>query len=349
MTFTVGLAGRDVRFAVDDGETVLTAGLRQGLALPFGCKTGGCGSCRVRCLQGEVTYAIPPHALSQAEIDAGYILMCLARPASDLTLDLHQPAELQDLRPQQLPTRVIERRMLAHDVIGLTLKLPRTDRPFRWMPGQYIDFLLPDGRRRSFSIANAWAPDGPMELHLRVTPGGRFAHYVQDEMPERTILRFEGPLGAFYLREDSDRPVILMAGGTGLAPIKAMLEHAFARGIAKPFHLFRGVRSRRDLYLDELPRQWAEQHPNFAYTPVLSEPDADWRGERGFVHEVVLRRYPSLAGREVYMSGPPVMVQAGKRAFVAAGLDADHVFYDSFDYAFETWPALESPAPVGGA
>src|SRR5207249_2941191 len=135
----------------------------------------------------------------------------------------HQPAELEELRPRKLPTRVIERRMLAHDVIGLWLKLPRNGKPFRWLPGQYIDFLLADGRRRSFSIANAWSADAPMELHLRVTPGGRFAHYVQHEMPERAILRFEGPLGAFYLREDSDRPVLLMAGGTGFAPIKAML------------------------------------------------------------------------------------------------------------------------------
>ena len=340
MSFKVNLANRDVVFAVEDGETVLAAGLRQGLALPFGCRTGGCASCRVRCLSGQVRYALAPQALSPAEADAGYILMCLARPASDLTLDLHQPPELEQLRPRQLPARVIEKKMLAHDVIGLWLKLPREDVPFRWLPGQYIDFLLADGRRRSFSIANAWAPGAPLELHLRVTPGGRFAHYVQDEMPERTILRFEGPLGAFYLREDSDRPVVLMAGGTGYGPIKAMLEHAFERRLPRTFHLFRGARSRRDLYLDELPQQWARERANFRYTPVLSEPDADWRGERGLVHEALLRAHPSLAGHELYLSGPPVMVQAGKHAFVAAGLDADHLFYDSFDYAFQTWPGL---------
>ena len=341
MHFTVGLADSGVRFSVDDGETVLAAGLRQGLALPFGCQTGGCASCRVRCVAGEVDYAIPPTALSPAEVKAGYILMCLARPRSDLTLDLHQPAELAELRPRKLPARVIDKRMLAHDVIGLSLKLPKEDRPFRWLAGQYIDFLLADGRRRSFSIANAWMRDAPMELHLRITPGGRFAKYVLEEMPDRAILRFEGPLGAFYLREDSERPVILMAGGTGFAPIKAMLESALGKADARKFHLFRGVRSRRDLYLDELPRQWADQHGSrFAYTPVLSEPDADWRGESGFVHDIVLKRYPDLAGYEIYMSGPPVMVQAGKKSFVAAGLDADHLFYDSFDYAFETWPSL---------
>src|ERR1043166_2312797 len=193
MTFNVRLEDRDVGFAVEDGETILAAGLRQGLALPFGCQTGGCASCRVRCLSGKVSYAIPPHALSPAEIDAGYVLMCLARPQTNLTLDLHQPAELEDLRPRKLPARVIERTMLAHDVIGLKLKLPRNDgeRPFRWLAGQYVDFLLADGRRRSFSIANAWAPDAPLELHLRITPGGRFAKYVQEEMPERAILRVD--------------------------------------------------------------------------------------------------------------------------------------------------------------
>lgn len=336
----MSLANSATRFSVGDDETVLAAGLRQGLALPFGCQSGGCASCRVRCVDGKVDYPFPPAALSQAELDAGYVLMCLARPASDLTIDLHQPPELAQLRPRVLPARVIEKKMLAHDVVGLWLKLPREDTPFRWLPGQYIDFLLADGRRRSFSIANAWAADAPLELHLRLTPGGRFARYVQEEMPPRAILRFEGPLGAFYLREDSDRPVLMMAGGTGFAPIKAMLEQVFARDAKRRFHLFRGVRSQRDLYLDELLQRWSAEHANFHCTSVLSEPDESWTGERGFVHEALLRAYPELAGYEVYISGPPMMVQAGKRAFVAAGLDADHLFYDSFDYAFETWPRL---------
>jgi CDP-4-dehydro-6-deoxyglucose reductase len=342
MAYTVSLANREVRFSVEDGETVLGAGLRQGLVLPFGCQSGGCGSCRVRCVSGSVIYPFDPPALSPSEIDAGYVLMCLARPASDLVLDLHQPAQLEHLRPRQLPVRVLDKQMLAHDVIGLRLKLPSAGDGlgFRWLAGQYLDFLLPDGRRRSFSIANAWAPEVPLELHLRITPGGRFAQYVQNEMPERTILRIEGPLGAFYLREDSERPALLMAGGTGFAPIKAMIEEALRHKLAKPLHLFRGVRARRDLYLDELAQDWARLYPDFRYTPVLSEPDADWTGETGFVHEALLRAYPRLDRHEAYLSGPPVMVQAGKRAFTAAGLDADHLFYDSFDYAFQTWPAL---------
>jgi CDP-4-dehydro-6-deoxyglucose reductase, E3 len=229
--------------------------------------------------------------------------------------------------------------MLAHDVIGLTLKLPREAR-FSYLPGQYVDFLLDGGRRRSFSLAGP--PNGEfIELHLRVTPQGRFAQWVLHEMPERAMLRFEGPLGAFYIREDSTRPILLMAGGTGFAPIKAMLEEQLAGGGTRPLHLYWGARAARDLYLDALVRGWAERHARFRYTPVLSEPEAAWRGARGLVHEALLRDHPRLDEHEVYMSGPPAMVRAGKLAFTAAGLDADHLYYDSFDYAHETWPASE--------
>jgi CDP-4-dehydro-6-deoxyglucose reductase len=227
--------------------------------------------------------------------------------------------------------------MLADDVIRFVVKLPKGER-FDYLPGQYIDFLLEDGRRRSFSLANA--PNGEtLEMHLRITPGGRFARWVQQEMPDRAILRFEGPLGAFYVREDAQqRPILMMAGGTGFAPLKAMLEGLFAAGLKRPVHLFWGARGRADLYLHALAEQWAGQHPLFRYTPVLSEPDADWKGETGLVHEALLRAYPQLDGREAYLSGPPAMVRTGKDAFVAAGLNADHLYYDSFDYAFETWP-----------
>lgn len=321
-------------YAVAPGETLLAAGLRQKFTLPFSCQSGGCGSCRVRLLEGAVNYPFEPPALSAAEREAGYILMCLAQPQGDVRVQLRQPA--QALRPREWPCRVQSRVALAHDVIGLHLKLPR-GADFSWLPGQYVDILLDGGRRRSFSIANAPGSD-TLELHIRVTPGGQFAHWVAEQMPERAILRFEGPLGAFYIHEDSQRPLLFMAGGTGLAPVKAMLEERLARGDARPMHLYWGVRAARDLYWDAPLRAWAAQHPEFRYTPVLSEPDADWRGARGFVHEVLLAEQPALAHSEVYMSGPPVMVRAGKRAFLDAGLDADHLYYDSFDYAFETWP-----------
>lgn len=338
MTRQVYLADRPQSFSVDEGETLLAAGLRHGLALPFGCQSGGCGSCRVPLIKGEIDYPFAPPALSDAERDAGYILMCLARAKTDLTIALHQPAQLDDLRPRQLPVRAANKVWLAHDVLGLTLKLPKGD-GFQYLPGQYIDLLLDDGRRRSFSVANR--PNGEtLELHIRVTPEGRFANWAANDMPERAILRLEGPLGAFYLREDSSRPIVMVAGGTGIAPIHAMLDELLARGTQRTVHLLWGVRSERDLYLDARLREWAAAHPGFRYTPVLSEPDADWRGATGFVHEALLQAHPTLSGFEAYLSGPPVMVRAGKDASIKAGVDADHLYYDSFDYAFETWPQL---------
>ncbi|NKF22047.1 2Fe-2S iron-sulfur cluster-binding protein [Solimonas marina] len=338
MTHQVYLSDRPQRFTVEDDETILAAGLRHGLALPFGCQSGGCASCRVRLSAGSIDYAVEPPSLSPAERDAGYILMCLARPTSDLTIELHQPVQIDNMRPRQLPVRAQAKTWLAHDVLGLTLKLPRGD-DFQYLPGQYIDLLIGDGRRRSFSIANK--PNGEtLELHIRVTPNGRFANWAANEMPDRAILRLEGPLGAFYLRDESTRPLIMVAGGTGAAPIHAMLNELLARGSGRPAHLFWGARSLRDLYLDASLQEWTARHPEFRYTPVLSEPDAEWAGARGFVHEAVLAAYPDLSQHEVYLSGPPAMVRAGKDAALGAGLDADHLYYDSFDYAFQTWPTL---------
>jgi CDP-4-dehydro-6-deoxyglucose reductase, E3 len=344
MTCKVTLSRSGRQFDVRDGESILAAGLREGLALPFGCQSGGCGSCRVQLLSGHVDYPEPytggPPALSDAEITAGYILMCLARPQGDVDLLLHQPEMLEELRPRTLPARIIQKTLLSHDVIGLTVKLPRGE-TFRYLPGQYVDFLIEDGKRRSFSIANVpGTPPDTLEFHMRIAPGGEFAERVRDELEPGALLRFEGPLGAFYLREDSGRTAILVAGGTGFAPLRAMLESHLANDRARRFHLFWGVRARRDLYLDALPRQWAGQFPNFSYTPVLSDPDAGWDGEHGFVHESVLRHYHRLDGHEAYLAGPPAMVHKGKDAFVRAGLDADHLFYDSFDYAYETWPGV---------
>ncbi|MFC4249772.1 2Fe-2S iron-sulfur cluster-binding protein [Sinimarinibacterium flocculans] len=338
MTHQVRLAGRTTAFDVADGETVLQAGLRNHLALPFGCQSGSCASCRVRKLEGEVAYAFEPPALSAAEIEAGYILMCLAQARSDLVIDLHQPPQIESLRPRQLPCRVQSKTWLAHDVLGLSLKLPKNS-DFTWLPGQYIDLLLDDGRRRSFSIANA-PGRGMLELHVRVAPGGRFAHWAAHEMPERAILRFEGPLGAFYLRDESTRPVVMVAGGTGIAPIHAMLEALTAGTHTRPVRLYWGVRAQRDLYIHERLLRWAREHDWLRYVPVLSDADDGWDGARGLVHEAALHDQPDLHDVEAYLSGPPVMVRAGKQAFAAAGLDADHLFYDSFDYAHETWPAV---------
>ena len=240
-----------------------------------------------------------------------------------------------EVQVRTLPCRVASKEQLNHDVVRLRLKLPENQR-LQFFAGQYLDFILRDGRKRAFSIANAPHDDEYIELHVRHVPRGEFTDYVFESMGEKAILRIQAPLGTFILREDTERPVIFMGGGTGFAPIKAMIEHAFHQGMDRPMHLYWGVRSERDLYLPDLPRQWAREHSSFSYTPVLSEPDPDWTGRNGFVHEAVLEDHPDMSGFDVYMSGPPIMVHSGRTAFEAAGLTMDHMFSDAFEYAAAT-------------
>lgn len=340
MTYFVQFSGTGLRIRADPDETLLAAGLRQGLALPYGCQSGRCGSCRARVLSGTVESPPAEQAgLSAAERAAGYVLICQSRAQSDIELHLHQPPGGERRRPRLLTARVAGKRALAADVIELTLQLPKGV-PFEYLPGQYVDFLLDDGRRRSFSIAKAAASHGQVQFHLRVAPDGKFAAFVRDRLPARSLLRFEGPLGAFYRREELRLPILLMAGGTGFAPIRAIIESALETPERPAMHLYWGARSTDDLYQHALAARWADHHRDFRYTPVLSEPNPGWTGKRGLVHQALLGENPQLGGHAVYLAGPPAMVHAGRQEFLSAGLNPDHLFYDSFDYAFETWPAL---------
>ena len=234
-----------------------------------------------------------------------------------------------------MPCKVEERRQLSHDVIRLKLILPEGQR-LQFLAGQYLDFILKDGRKRAFSIANAPHDDAFIELHIRHIEGGEFTDHVFSDMAKSEVLRIQAPLGRFTLREESQRPMIFVAGGTGFAPIKGMIEHAFHAGIRRPMHLYWGVRSRRDLYLPDLPAQWDRDYSEFHFVPVLSEPDADWAGRTGFVHQAVVRDHPDMSSFDAYLAGPPVMVQAGRRAFEDAGLSLEHMFSDAFEYAADS-------------
>lgn len=342
MSFRVRIRSSDHEFTVEPGEPILEAALRQGLSLPYGCRNGTCGSCMAKVVEGEPFYPDgPPPALTDEDIAAGRVLLCQAQTDEDLVVDVDEIEEAGDIVVRTLPVRVARIEPLAHDVTMLRLQLPAGER-LQFLAGQYIDLLLKDGRRRSFSMANPPHDDEYLELHIRRVPGGRFSDELLSDMKEKALLRFEGPLGTFFLREDSDRPIVMVAGGTGFAPIKSMVEHAIARGIERPIHVFWGVRARRDLYMDEQAREWAEAHANIDYTPVLSEPaaDDDWSGATGFVHDAVAAAYPDLSGAQVYMSGPPVMIEAGRAAFRAAGLPRDQLFFDSFDYAPDAVAAM---------
>ena len=320
---------------VEARESVLDAALRQGIILPYGCRNGACGSCMGTVLEGRVSYEDgPPPALSETDAAANRALFCQARPGSDLAIEVREVDAARDIEVKTLPCRVDKLEHLAHDVIRIYLKLPSTER-LQFLAGQYIDVLIKDHEPRAFSIANAPHDDEFVELQIRYVEGGLFTDQVFHHMQEKTLLRIRGPLGIFFLREDTDRPVILIGGGTGFAPLQGILEHAFETGIERPIHLFRGVRARRDLYLDELPVRWVQEHANFSYTPVLSAPltEDNWDGETGLVTDSVITHYPDLAEFDVYMSGPPVMVEAGYDLFQQHGLDKSRFFSDAFAYA----------------
>jgi CDP-4-dehydro-6-deoxyglucose reductase len=319
-------------------ESVLDAALRQGIALPYGCRNGACRSCKGQVLEGEITYPEgAPKALTALDTAQGFALLCSAHARSDLSLAIEEIDSDRDIVVRNLPCRVVDKRSLGHDVVGLELKLPASER-LQYLPGQYVDILLRDGRRRAFSIANAPRGDDQLELQIRRVPGGMFSDYVHSHLKERALLRLRGPLGSFYLRKDAGRPVILMAGGTGFAPIKAIVEDALANGFDQEVHLYWGARARRDLYMHDLALDWARRHDKLHYQPVLSEPDPDdeWSGRTGFVHQAVADDFAELSSFAIYMSGPPVMVQSGRETFVDRGLDPAHVHSDSFDYAYET-------------
>jgi CDP-4-dehydro-6-deoxyglucose reductase len=330
---TLAPSGNTFRAAAD--ETVLDAAIRQGIGLPYGCRNGACGSCKGTIISGEFDYGVhQERTLTAEEKSHGKALFCVGKARSDMTLKVKEIGATGDIQIRTLPCRVEKKEKVAPDVVILSLKLPAQER-LQFMPGQYLDILLKDGKRRSFSIANAPHSDQYVELHMRIIPDGQFTGYVFNEMRDRAILRFEGPLGTFFLREDSDKPIIFMAGGTGFAPIKAIIEHALYTHIDREMVLYWGCRSLQDMYLSQLPVQWQREHPNFTFIPVLSEPkpEDNWLGRTGFVHQAIIEDFESLAGYQVYACGAPIMVELGQNAFVAKGLPDDEFFADSFTYA----------------
>ena len=347
MSFKVTVPATGHEFRVEQGETILEAALRQGVGLPYGCRNGACGKCAGDIISGKITYASELSSLALEQQQQGKAMFCQACPQSDLQISVREISTSRDIEIKTLPCRVEAMQLLTHDIMKLELKLPETER-LQFLAGQYIEFLLKDGKRRAFSIANAPHDDALIELHIRHVPDGQFGDYVFDGMKPKELLRLEGPLGNYYLREDSERPIILMGGGTGFAPLKGMLEHAFHIGLDRSIHLFCGVRALRDLYMDEMVKSWSEQHANLKYTPVLSEPlpEDNWQGKTGFVHEAIIAAYPDLSGFDVYMSGPPPMIKAGMDAFYAHGLPESQIYSDSFEYSDDALRAMGITRPA---
>lgn len=333
MSHLVTLQNSGKTFRVEAGETVLEAARREGLALPYSCLAGVCGSCKATLIQGECVYPRnPPSALNAAERLRHQVLLCQAVPASDLLIAAREVASVADIPRRELTLELVDKALLGSDVARLQLRGAHGER-LRRLPGQYLDVLLADGKRRAFSIANAPHADDTVELHVRRVAGGGFTTTVFDAMQAGEKLRIEGPLGTFVAREDSERPMLFMAGGTGFAPIKALVEHFLHLGTRRSMTLYWGARTPQDLYLLDLPQRWAREVPGFRFVAVVSDVEQAAGLRSGLVHEVLLEDHPDLSGFDVYMSGPPSMIDAGRRAFVDAGLPEDRLYYDSFDYA----------------
>ncbi len=319
------------QFDVHEGESVLAAALRTDVVLPYGCRNGACGSCKGRILEGQVDYGVyRKQALTEEEKAQGKALFCQARALSDLVIEARTVGAARGIQVKTLPCRVQKLERLADDVMLLHLKLPANER-LQFIAGQYIEFVLKDASRRSFSMGNAPQDDALIQLHVRHVPGGQFTDHVFGKMKERDILRFEGPLGTFFLREESAKPIVFVASGTGFAPIKSIIESALHRAATRPMVLYWGGRRPQDLYMSALAQSWCG--PNFRFIPVVSDarPEDGWTGRKGLVHRAVMEDFADLSGHQVYACGVPAMVDAAKRDFTReCCLPEDEFYADSF-------------------
>jgi CDP-4-dehydro-6-deoxyglucose reductase len=336
MSFQISVQPSGRSFQANPDESILAAGIRQGVGLPYGCKDGACGSCKCRKLEGTVVHG--PHqakARSEEEAAAGYVLTCCAIPHSDVVLESRNVTDESAFPIKKMPVRVAQLTKLSHDVMQVRLQLPATE-TFRYHAGQYVEFLLRDGSRRAYSMGNepsTQLTSPGLELHIRHMPGGKFTDHVFGVMKEKEILRVEGPFGSFYLRDDSAAPIVLLASGTGFAPIKALVEQMYVNGITRPATLYWGGRRPADLYMHDWVLDKVAHMPNLRYVPVVSNalPDDNWTGRTGFVHQAVLDDLPDLSGHQVYACGAPIVVDTARAEYSAqAGLPPDQFYADAF-------------------
>ena len=335
MSFNITVQPSGRTFVAQADEALLAAAIRQGIGLPYGCKDGACGSCKCKKLEGTTTQGTHQlKALSAEEAEQGFILTCCAVAHSDVVIESRQVTDESAFPIKKMPVRVNSLARASHDVMLMRLQLPASD-VFKYHAGQYVEFLLRDGARRAYSMANA--PHTQLEtlgieLHVRHTPGGKFTDHVFSAMKEKEILRIEGPFGSFYLREDSAKPMVLLASGTGFAPIKAMIEHMQLKRIARPAVLYWGGRRPADLYMHDWVLAKVAELPNLSYVPVVSDalPEDAWTGRTGFVHNAVLQDIADLSGYQVYACGAPIVVDSAQAAYIAAGLPEDEFYADSF-------------------
>ncbi|NOL51683.1 CDP-6-deoxy-delta-3,4-glucoseen reductase [Pelistega suis] len=338
MTYKVTIESTNHTFDVKEGQTILDAALEHDIVLPYSCRTGSCTSCKGKVVSGE--YEAGPgtaNLISEAERAEGACLFCETKPLSDVTIQAREVRMASDIQIKKMPVRVSEMEKAADDVMIVKLQTPSSD-VFRYEPGQYVEFILKDGSRRAYSLATRPVEGAPIELHIRHMPGGLFTDHVfgaTTAMKVREILRLEGPLGSFFLRKESDKPMVFLASGTGFAPLKAIMEEVIALDIQRPISLYWGGRRPADLYMAQLCKEWEAKLPNFTFIPVISNAQAEdnWTGRTGFVHAAVLEDIPDLSGYQVYACGAPIVIASAREAYAKAGLPAEEFYADSFTSA----------------
>lgn len=324
---------------------MLDAALAAGLVLPYGCKNGACGSCKAPLNAGQVQHIHDNSAVKTA-LAEGAALLCCARPLTDAAFTTRIAKADADYPLKKLPTRIASITPVASDVVVVKLQLPAAEK-LAFKAGQYLEFILRDGSRRAYSMANAphsLANGNQLELHIRHMAGGLFTDALFGvegsklaAVKEKDIVRIEVPQGTFFLRDESQKPMIMLASGTGFAPIKAIIEHSIEKGLTRPITLYWGGRALKDLYMHALAQSWAEQYSHIRYIPVLSDVLDGWAGRTGFVHQAVIADEPDMSGHEVYACGAPIVVNSAQRDFVAqCGLPIESFFADSFTSAADS-------------
>jgi CDP-4-dehydro-6-deoxyglucose reductase len=344
----ISIANSSRSFTAAADQPLLEAAADAALNLPHSCQSGNCGACKARLVRGEVHYPNgPPLGLAAAESAEGLILLCQAHARSDLCIETFEVSPAASARRKRLPCRIERTVALSHDVMGLFLRLPIAE-DFNFEAGQFIDILLPGGRRRSFSIASPPHDARPLELHIRRIAGGEFSDRLFHEDMRAALLSIDGPLGTFTYRPPTGRAprMLMIGGGTGIAPLLSILRHLIENGIERDMQLYWGVRSERDLYAQATLEQLSRRAASLTYVPVLSEPTPEWRGRRGWVHEAALQEAPDLEAIEVYAAGPPAMIAAIQREYESRGSAKTRLYYDSFDPASDKPARQRSSAPA---
>ena len=342
-TYRITVEPSQHQFVAADDQSILEAALAAGIVLPYSCRSGACSSCKGKVVSGDYEAGpAPAQVLQPEELEAGYTLLCQAQARSDMVIESREVRLASDIQVRKLPARLTRLRQVTPDVAILTLQLPSSE-TFKFYAGQYVELILKEGKRRSYSMANSPDQAAALELHVRHMPGGLFTDHVfgagATQMKEREIMRLEGPFGSFFLREETQKPIVFLASGTGFAPIKAIIESMIERGVERKAVLYWGGRRPQDLYMDELARGWMSALKEFEYIPVVSDalPEDQWVGRTGFVHQAVMQDLPDLSGHEVYACGAPVVVESARVDFHAkCGLPEDCFYADAFTSAADT-------------